>query len=380
MAERLIRLGLHDQDGPVDDPPDASYALDLAAFCGRLLAVISATAVESKTLRTEAFRAKLEQYRTRLENAPSGDPETPRVAGECLRLCERYLNRARNYLLERESEFVDVIDVMRSALNKLAGEANAFSVRLMGSSERLNRLMEIEDIRDLKKRIADEARELTRTVLEKQRQDELNYAKLSMRMEVLRTNLNQAEEKAAIDPLTRVANRGTFDQAVQRWVNTHRDSKKPFVLAMLDIDDFKEINDAHGHQVGDRVLFCAAQWFQKYIRSGDFLARYGGEEFVIMLENVEPADIESRFTDMLVRMAGCSYEYEEDGQVCTLSFTASCGLAEFTGDESAEELLRRADEALYVAKRTGKNRVALAKKSKGWWKTLKPFKRGGTDR
>jgi GGDEF domain-containing protein len=84
--------------------------------------------------------------------------------------------------------------------------------------------------------------------------------------------------------------------------------------------------------------------------------------------------------DMLVRMAGCSYEYEENAQRCTLSFTASCGLAEFTRDESAEELLRRADEALYVAKRTGKNRVVLAKKSKSWWKTLKPFKRGGTDR
>jgi diguanylate cyclase (GGDEF)-like protein len=167
---------------------------------------------------------------------------------------------------------------------------------------------------------------------------------------------------------------------VQRWVNTHRESKKPFVLAMLDIDDFKEINDAHGHQVGDRVLFCAAQWFQKYIRSGDFLARYGGEEFVIMLENADPVDIESRLTDMLVRMSGCSYEYEENGQICVLSFTSSCGLAEFTGDESADELLRRADEALYVAKRTGKNRVVLAKKSKSWWKTLKPFKRGGTDR
>src|ERR1043165_4745599 len=114
MAERLIRLGLHAQDGPFDDLPDGNYALDLASFCGRLMTVISATAVESKTLHTEAFRAKLEQYRTRLENAPDGDPEIARVAGECLRVCERYLNRARDYLLERENEFVDVINVMRS--------------------------------------------------------------------------------------------------------------------------------------------------------------------------------------------------------------------------------------------------------------------------
>ncbi len=376
MSERLIRLGLHDQEIPLEDHPGG----DLAAFCSRLLTVISATAVESETLRTSDFRTKLEECQSRLENAPVGDPDRARIAGECLRICSEYLNRARAYLLERECEFVDVIDVMRGALNKLAGEANAFSVTLMSSSERLNRLIDIEDLRDLKKRIADEANELTRTILEKQHQDELNYAKLSMRIEVLRTNLNQAEEKASIDPLTRVANRGTFDQAVKRWVKLHREHKTRFVLAMLDIDDFKVINDAHGHQVGDRVLFCAAQWFLKYIRDGDFLARYGGEEFVIMLANVGPADIEARFADMLVRMAACSYEYEQNTTRCTLSFTASCGLAEFTGDESAEHLLRRADEALYAAKRTGKNRVVLSKKSKSWWKTLKPFTRGGTGR
>ena len=274
---------------------------------------------------------------------------------------------------------MDVIDVMRGALNKLAGEANAFSVTLMSSSERLNRLIDIEDLRDLKKRIADEASELTRTILEKQRQDELNYAKLSMRIEVLRTNLNQAEEKASIDPLTRVANRGTFDQAVKRWVKLHREHKTRFVLAMLDIDDFKVINDAHGHQVGDRVLFCAASGFRN--TSATAISSLVTEE-----RNSSSCSQTSGRQTSKRDLPICLYEWllavtnTNRTRAFYLSFTASCGLAEFTGDESAENLLRRADEALYAAKRTGKNRVVLAKKSKSWWKTLKPFTRGGTGR
>src|SRR5207244_6253575 len=140
---------------------------------------------------------KLEKFRHRLANSVHGDPETSLVAGDCLRLCQDYLTSARTYLLERESEFGEVIDVMRVALGKLAGEAKSFNVRLMGSSERFNRLTEIEDIRELKKHIAQEVRELNRVVVEKQKKDELNYTNLSKRIEVVQANLNQTKEKAS---------------------------------------------------------------------------------------------------------------------------------------------------------------------------------------
>src|SRR5262249_51029211 len=143
----------------------------------------------------------------------------------------------------------------------------------------------IEDIRELKKQIAQEVRELNRTVAEKQKQDEMNYARLSKRIEVLQTNLTRKSEEASLDPLTRVANRGSFDRAIERWVAEPKESRQPFVVAMFDLDNFKQINDTHGHQVGDRVLLCAAQWFGKYVRACDFLGRYGGEEFVIMLKD-----------------------------------------------------------------------------------------------
>jgi diguanylate cyclase (GGDEF)-like protein len=374
MSERLIELGLLDRaDDESNENQNENPPAELATFSARLLAVMSDTAIESDSLRTYEFRAKLEKYRHRLANSSDGDPDTAIIAADCLRLCEDYFTRARTYLLERETEFAEVIEVMRIALGKLTGDAKAFSGRLLGSSERFHRLTDIEDIRELKKQVAKEVGELNRIVVEKQKQDEVNFAKLSKHIEVLQTSLDVTKRQASLDPLTRIPNRGSFDQAIEYWVVAHRENRKPFVLALLDLDNFKQVNDTHGHQVGDRVLFCAAQWFGNSIRSSDFLARYGGEEFVMMLADVELSRAEAKFTELLAEIAACNYEYKKDSRDCVLRFTVSCGLAEFSPDDTAEELIRRADEALYEAKRTGRNRVVLGKKQKSFWKTLKPF-------
>jgi diguanylate cyclase len=259
---------------------------------------------------------------------------------------------------------------MRMALGKLAGDATAFNVKLTDSSERLGRLTKIEDIRELKKRISQEVHELNRAVTEKQKQDEQAYNKLNNRIETLQANLTQSKQEASIDPLTSIGNRGVFDKALEEWVTSHRKNQTPFVLAMFDIDNFKLINDAHGHQVGDRVLLCVAQWLRKYVRSTDCVARYGGEEFVVMLADTNLTDAEVRFKELLGNMAKSSYAYEKEGAEHVVAFTASCGLAEFSSNESGEDLLRRADEALYQAKKTGKNRVVPSKRQKNFWKTL----------
>ncbi len=368
MNARLVELGL----GPGGQPADSASA-ELAGFAARILALVSDVAIESETLKTNDFRTKLEAYRNRLANSRKGDPDTARTAEECVYLCQEYFGRARTYLLGRESEFAEVIEIMRMALGKLAGESKSFNVRLMGSSERMSRLMDIEDIRELKRQIAQEVRELNRVVIEKQKQDDLNYAKLSKRIEVLQTNLTRSREEGSLDPLTRVANRGSFDRAIDRWVTSHKLNAKPFVLAMIDIDNFKSVNDTHGHLVGDRVLLCAAQWLGDSVRANDFLARYGGEEFVVMMTDFELSQAEAKFTELLTKIASCKYEYKKDDRVCDVSFTVSCGLAELSFDENPQDLIRRADEALYEAKRAGKNRVVVAKKQKGLWKTLKPF-------
>src|SRR5258705_9348250 len=144
MNERLSKpLGLLDPEAKakpvtVTANKGANPSVELAMFSARLLALVADTAVESDTLNTYEFRGKLEKYRHRLANSVNGDPNTSVVVSECLRLCQDYLTRARTYLLDREMEFAEVIDVLRIALGKLAGEAQSFNVRLMGSSERFN--------------------------------------------------------------------------------------------------------------------------------------------------------------------------------------------------------------------------------------------------
>jgi diguanylate cyclase len=197
-------------------------------------------------------------------------------------------------------------------------------------------------------------------------------------MELLQHSLQESREEASLDGLTGIANRRTFDRTVQRWIAERKTSGRPFVLALLDLDDFKAINDARGHQVGDRVLLCAARFFGKQIRQNDFLGRFGGEEFVILIDGLDASQAHAKFGEMLVRLAATSYDYEIAGGVASISFTASCGLAECKSDEPVESLLRRADEALYQAKTNGKNCAVLSppeKKTSKLWRSLQPLVR-----
>src|SRR5262249_15618334 len=150
--------------------------------------------------------------------------------------------------------------------------------------------------------------------------------------------------------LTRIANRGSFDRTLRRMVSSARRSSTPLSLAMIDIDNFKNINDTHGHPVGDRVLLCAAMSLRKEIRQTDLIARYGGEEFAILLYGAKAAQAEARLTQLLAQIADNSYDYEADGNKGTVRFTVSCGVTELAPGDDDAELVKRADEALYEAK------------------------------
>ena len=198
---------------------------------------------------------------------------------------------------------------------------------------------------------------LERVVEEKKHRDEEAVAKLSKRVEILQADLVKAEEQASIDPLTRIANRGTFDRTLKRMIEAARKNNAAMSLAMIDVDHFKKVNDTFGHQVGDRVLLCTAEWLRSSIRHTDFVARYGGEEFAAILADADIAQAENRFTQVLKDIAVRSYEYDQDGQHKSVRFTVSCGVAQLAQTDTEQDLIHRADQALYEAKQKGRNRV-----------------------
>ena len=125
---------------------------------------------------------------------------------------------------------------------------------------------------------------------------------------------------------------------------------------MLDIDHFKEINDACGHDSGDRVLKTLAKKLIDETKNGDLIARFGGEEFCIVLKNVSNEEAVKFFVNLRANIASCNVQLKKEQK----NFTVSIGVAFSRSDYKLDELLELADEALYRAKENGRNRVEIA--------------------
>ena len=334
----------------------------LASFVERLLTVLNSLAPQAEQTNTQAFQKKLEDYRAVVLD-PSRRMEIPRVTEACIIACQQYFKLSKKYQSDREAEYKEMISILRDAAKISIGDSAEFHAQVMASSERFGGMMQLDDMREIKRQLASEVATLRSTVEEKQKRDERAYAQLNSRVETLQERLAEVEEEASTDSLTRINNRGRFQRTLTRMLDQARQNGTPLSLAMLDVDNFKAINDTHGHPIGDRVLICAAQWLSKGLRQTDFVARYGGEEFAVLLGNAHVGQVEDRLKQILADIAASSYEYELLGKKERVRFTLSCGLVDLLPSETEEELVQRADEALYEAKRKGKNRVVARKKS-----------------
>jgi diguanylate cyclase (GGDEF)-like protein len=162
-------------------------------------------------------------------------------------------------------------------------------------------------------------------------------------------------EHAKIDPLTGLTNRrGLMERLQQEWARVHR-HRGVLSFIMCDVDHFKQINDAHGHAVGDRALCEVSDAIVSCCRKNDFPSRYGGEEFAIVVpeEAVSAAARLAERCRLAVEAVRLSPEFE------ALRVTASFGVTDSTDVASPEELVQQADKVLYRAKNAGRNRVEI---------------------
>lgn len=189
-------------------------------------------------------------------------------------------------------------------------------------------------------------------------EDELaaSLAEVKDEVRARRATERKLVHQATHDYLTGLANRRSFFQMAAKEVARARRQGQPLSLIMLDLDHFKDVNDTHGHRAGDLVLKKLAQVCLSQLRAEDTLARFGGEEFVILLPQVDLSDA-AQAAQRLRRLVE-SMVVEDNGQ--HVRVTASFGVAELEpGENYLEEALRRADQALYWAKRSGRNQTWL---------------------
>lgn len=178
-------------------------------------------------------------------------------------------------------------------------------------------------------------------------------------MEELKKDLEHIRREAMTDGLTGLANRKAFDHEFDRVLREAQQNKAIFTLLMLDIDHFKSFNDNFGHQVGDQVLRLVARTLKDSLKGKDFAARYGGEEFAILLPETNLAG--AVVVGNMLRKAVASKDVinRSTGKVLG-RITMSVGVAEYMNEKIPEDLIERADGALYTAKHNGRNQVAAA--------------------
>tara|TARA_R110000751_G_scaffold146094_7_gene249907 strand:+ start:142371 stop:143738 length:1368 start_codon:yes stop_codon:yes gene_type:complete len=171
----------------------------------------------------------------------------------------------------------------------------------------------------------------------------------------LRSSVQQTIMLAVTDPLTGLYNRRYLDSHMQLLIERSVTRSRPLSVLAIDLDRFKLVNDAYGHDAGDRVLREFSQRMRLAIRGIDLACRHGGEEFIIVLPDTDGETAESIAERLRCGIAETPFEIDDNGN--SIGVTASIGIATLAADESTAGLLKRADTALYEAKAQGRNRV-----------------------
>jgi diguanylate cyclase len=193
---------------------------------------------------------------------------------------------------------------------------------------------------------------------------EINLGETSRELDAIRESLNKAEQRANTDTLTGLPNRRALEEFLRASQTAAMETGEPLSVLLIDIDRFKKFNDNFGHGVGDQVLRLMAKALRDGVNEKDLPARYGGEELIAVLPGTELTACEAIAERIRRSVAECQITRRSTGDILP-GITVSVGVAQFRPGESMAQLLERCDGALYLAKRTGRNRVVTETRLEG---------------
>ena len=294
------------------------------------------------------------------------------------------LNRAIDILASNGCEFSEErnaeiyeqffgVDAHRAAIEAVGNRLEEFVSRIAGDIGEAR-----DDVAAFGNRVADlsapvaesitaaELREIARTLMEEAKAVVSRGVALERKLDAaksevmdLRQSLVETRKEATTDKLTGIANRREFERRLQLEAQAAGETGAPLSLIFLDVDDFKDFNDRHGHKIGDEVLKLVASKLRHRVREKDLVARYGGEEFVALLCGTSLEDAH-QVAERIRTALAASIVRNRTTRESYGTVTASFGIATYCPGEALEYFVQRADEALYRAKRDGRNRVELA--------------------
>ena len=263
---------------------------------------------------------------------------------------------AKGRAQEARTEMRQMLATFIDRLSDMAKSTGNFHISLEDNARQIESAKTLEEIAPVLKEVVRGTRDMAQQI--KTSSEELqtmrtHASETDAQLVKLHQELDRVSAQARHDPLTGALNRAGLEESIAKEISSVRRKDTPLCIAMLDIDNFKKLNDTLGHDMGDKALTHLATVARECMRPQDTLARYGGEEFVFLLPDTpldKGVEAMTRLQRELTKrffMAGAE----------KLLITFSAGVAQLATDESGASAIKRADEAMYLAKRTGKNRV-----------------------
>ena len=256
----------------------------------------------------------------------------------------------------------DMVRQVLAELGELGSATGRFSDKVAGYAQAIEAADSLDSLAAAVREMLDESRTVHDVVAGARDRLAAEHARasaLESRVLGLEAELRRLADEVSTDALTQVANRRGLAQAfTQETARVLRDGpeKAPLAIGLIDIDNFKKLNDSLGHAAGDVALQSLAARVKEWLRPVDHIARFGGEEFVLLLPATPVDEAQQALTRLQRRLSASLFMHE--GQEVFVTFSA--GVTAWRAGETVEAALARADEGLYEAKRTGKNRTCVA--------------------
>ncbi len=271
-------------------------------------------------------------------------------------LVEQYICQGKQVKLESLSQdFLQIIVEMMESLVRLAEKTSSSSHRMEQCADQLSSIDQLDSALPIIERVISETRQLSDQTLSLHA--DLNSAQAEIHS--LKEQIIQVRQEASIDMLTGLLNRRGLNQVLESFFANTEDSAPQLCLLIADIDHFKDINDHYGHLTGDKVLSRIARILVQQIKGSDSAIRYGGEEFIILLPDTKLKNAMTVAENIRQGISKLALKRPRNNEVIC-KITISLGVACYQQGESMENLIDRADKALYKAKNRGRNQTVLA--------------------
>ena len=321
-----------------------------------LISSIRSLTQDYAEMKSSDFKKQLDVESQKLEGATARE-ELDLLHETLKKLILHHRESEQKYQQNRFEEYSKIVATLMEGITEFTGDNTLFADQLDNRLMQIGRVVQLDDLRQIRHRVAQEINKAKEVIAEKKQSDAQKHKHLVDEVQTLNSQLDRAQQETKIDGLTKVYNRRALDQLLDDEIHHCQVVGTPFGVMLFDVDNFKQVNDLHGHPVGDRLLVAVANSAKSLLRVDDFVGRYGGDEFVVVLRGGSLNNTRN-ILERLRKNIEAGFRYRKDGDTsAVLRVTISGGVAWFRKTDTVESLIERADKALYLAKQLGRNRI-----------------------